>query len=162
MPVYCNLMLYQLIVGKLSPDFLSELPTSHRGTDVVLLVVDKLSKRAIFIPTSKTVTAPDVLQLFVDNVFTKRDVPTTIISDRDPIVSSKFWRESMDINLNMSTAGHLETDGQSEAMVRVLSDMLRVLYSVRRTTGTCTSRPSNLSIMLPKFRARVVHFSKLI
>ena len=56
-------------------DFVSELPTSGAGFDTVLVIVDKLSKRAIFIPTTKNGTAQDVAQLFQDKLYSTHGVP---------------------------------------------------------------------------------------
>ncbi|GJR07993.1 putative reverse transcriptase domain-containing protein [Tanacetum coccineum] len=58
----------------------------------------------------------------------RHEVPVSIISDRDPRFASKFWRslqKSLGINLDMSTAYHPETDGQSERTIQTLEDMLR-------------------------------------
>lgn len=61
-------------------DFLSELPISENGFDVVLVIVDKLSKLAIFEAVKKTFGAREVAQVFQDRLFAKRGVPITIIS----------------------------------------------------------------------------------
>nr|GFA04958.1 putative reverse transcriptase domain-containing protein [Tanacetum cinerariifolium] len=58
----------------------------------------------------------------------KHGVPVSIISDRDPIFASRFWRslqESLGTNLDMSTAYHPQTDGQSKRTIQTLEDMLR-------------------------------------
>ncbi|GKE89868.1 putative reverse transcriptase domain-containing protein [Tanacetum coccineum] len=58
----------------------------------------------------------------------KHDVPVSIISDRDSHFMSRFWRllqEALGMNLDMSTAYHPQTDGQSERTIQTLKDMLR-------------------------------------
>nr|GEV81035.1 putative reverse transcriptase domain-containing protein [Tanacetum cinerariifolium] len=58
----------------------------------------------------------------------KHGVPVLIISNRDPIFASRFWRslqESLGTSLDMSTAYHPQTDGQSERTIQTLEDMLR-------------------------------------
>ncbi|GJU61413.1 putative reverse transcriptase domain-containing protein [Tanacetum coccineum] len=58
----------------------------------------------------------------------KHGVPMSIISDRDPRFASRFWsslQKSLGTNLDMSTAYHPETDGQSERTIQTLEDMLR-------------------------------------
>ncbi|GKG14960.1 reverse transcriptase domain-containing protein, partial [Tanacetum coccineum] len=54
-------------------------------------------------------------------------VPVSIILDRDPRFASRFWRSLQKLlgtNLDMSTAYHPETDGQSERTIQTLEDML--------------------------------------
>nr|GFA20683.1 reverse transcriptase domain-containing protein [Tanacetum cinerariifolium] len=68
-------------------------------------------------------------QLYLKEIICKHGVPMSIISDRDPIFASRFWRSLqvlLGTNLDMSTAYHLQTDGQSERTIQTLEDMLRV------------------------------------
>nr|GEY70734.1 reverse transcriptase domain-containing protein [Tanacetum cinerariifolium] len=67
-------------------------------------------------------------RLYLKEIVCKHGVPVSIISDRDPIFASRFWRslqESLGTNLDMSTAYHPQTDGQSERTIQTLEDMLR-------------------------------------
>nr|GEZ65819.1 hypothetical protein [Tanacetum cinerariifolium] len=69
-----------------------------------------------------------VRALVVMEIVCKHRMPVLIISDRDPIFASRFWRslqESLGANLDMSTAYHPQTDGQSERTIQTLKDMLR-------------------------------------
>ena len=112
----------------ISMDFVTELPTSSSGFDAVFVIVDKLSKRALFIPTNKTVDTAEAAQLLQSHVFSKHGVPTRIISDRDPRFKSNFWKgmsELLSVKLNISSTDHPQTDGQSEITIRTLSNMLR-------------------------------------
>ena len=109
-------------------DFLSELPLSSSGHDMILVIVDKLSKRGIFVPLNKEVDAPAVAQVFQDRLFTQYGTPKRIISDRDPKFTSRYWRslaELRNVHLNLSTTDHPETDGQSEILICTLCNMLR-------------------------------------
>lgn len=111
-----------------SCDFITDLPHTERGYDSVFVVVDKLSKMVHFIPTQKTATAVQVARLFFDNIFKYHGLPETIISDRDTKFTSGFWQELWRLcgtRLNMSTAFHPQTDGQTERANRTLEDMLR-------------------------------------
>ena len=96
--------------------------------DAVLVVVDKLSKRAWFIPTTSHVTAEETARLYFDRVYREVGWPLRLVSDRDPKFTARVWRELWQLTgttLNMSTADHAETDGQSEGMIRTLTQMLR-------------------------------------
>lgn len=109
-------------------DFLTELPETETGLDAVLVIVEKLSKRGIFCALKKTATAPEVAQIFQDKLFSQHGVPAVIISDRDPKFTSHYWgclTQLTDIQLNMATKDHPQTDGLSENLIRTLSSMLR-------------------------------------
>uniref|UniRef100_H3GRD5 Chromo domain-containing protein n=1 Tax=Phytophthora ramorum TaxID=164328 RepID=H3GRD5_PHYRM len=71
-------------------DFITHLPVSD-GFDVIMVVVDKLSKRPVYIPTHTTATTEDTAKLFFNNVIRYYGIPSTIISDRDPKFTSQFW-----------------------------------------------------------------------
>ncbi|GJS72954.1 putative reverse transcriptase domain-containing protein [Tanacetum coccineum] len=66
--------------------------------------------------------------IWVIEIVCRHGVPVSIISDRDPRFASRFWRslqKSLGTNLDMSTAYHPKTDGQSERTIQTLEDMLR-------------------------------------
>jgi hypothetical protein len=75
-----------------SMDFIEGLPTSGNA-NYIMVVVDKLSKFAHFVSFHHPYTAQKVAQAFQDNIFRLHGLPTHIISDRDPIFTSSFWRE---------------------------------------------------------------------
>nr|GFC13778.1 putative reverse transcriptase domain-containing protein [Tanacetum cinerariifolium] len=67
-------------------------------------------------------------RIYLKEVVTRHRIPVSIISDRDPMFVSNFWRSLQNVlgtRLDMSTAYHLETDGQSERTIQTLEDMLR-------------------------------------
>ncbi|GJZ14684.1 putative reverse transcriptase domain-containing protein [Tanacetum coccineum] len=66
--------------------------------------------------------------MYLKEVVTRHGIPVSIICDRDPRFTSIFWRslqKAMGTNLDMSTAYHPRTDGQSERTIQTLEDMLR-------------------------------------
>ena len=117
-------------------DFIVGLPTTNRGHDAIWVVVDRLTKMCKFIPTKTTVKTPELARLFVENVYRLYGLPANIISDRDQKFNSHFWRavfKRLDTMLNLSTADHPQTDGQTERVNQVLEDMLRAYVSKRQS-----------------------------
>ena len=86
------------------------LRTYHQATTTtILVVVDRLTKQAIFIATTKSMSAPDVASLFIHNVIRLHGLPDSLVSDRDPAFTSHFWRrlqELLGIRANRSSAFH--------------------------------------------------------
>eukprot|EP00043_Microstomoeca_roanoka_P019474 m.219569 g.219569 ORF g.219569 m.219569 type:complete len:1192 (-) comp17002_c0_seq5:791-4366(-) len=119
--------------SSVSMDFLTGLPPSGvERYDTILVIVDRLTKRCHLIPTSKTATARDTADLFIKNIVRLHGMPTSIVSDRDPRFTAKFWSElfrMLGTKLKMSTAAHPETDGQTERQNRTLQEMLRTFVS---------------------------------
>lgn len=120
----------------ISMDFIVSLPRTPRGYDSVLVVVDKLTKMAHFIPTTTKASASDAAGLVLSNVVKLHGVPLAILSDRDPKFVSKFWQclwENMGAESRMSSSYHPQTDGQTERVNRVLEDMLRHFVAPEQT-----------------------------
>jgi transposase InsO family protein len=95
-----------------------------------MVVVDKLTKAAHFIPLKTTHRAANVVDIFLKEVARLHGIPKTIVSDRDPKFTSNFWKglfKGFGMNLNFSTAYHLESDGQIERVNRVIEDIL-IMY----------------------------------
>jgi hypothetical protein len=91
-------------------------------------VVDRFSKSAHFGALHPTYTAYKVAQLFLDMVCKHHGMPRSLVSDRDRIFISQFWRELLKLSgtqLRMSTAYYPETDGQTEVLNRSLEQYLR-------------------------------------
>ena len=108
-------------------DFIVGLPHTNCGHDAIWVVVDRLTKMCQFIPTKTTVKTPELARLFVDNVYRLYGLPANIIGDRDRKFDSHFWRavfKRLDTMLNLSTADHPQTDGQTKRVNQVLEDML--------------------------------------
>ncbi|GJV61474.1 putative reverse transcriptase domain-containing protein [Tanacetum coccineum] len=113
---------------KITMDFISKLPRTSSGYDSIWVIVDRLTKSAHFLPMKKTDSIEKLAQLYLKEIVCKHGVPTSIISDRDSLFTSRFWKslqEAMGTQLDMSTAYHPETDGQSERTIQTLEDMLR-------------------------------------
>ena len=76
-------------------DFITGLPTSTKQNDAIMVVVDKLSKSAHFIPVKSTCKAINITQIFMKEVFRLHGMLQEIISDRDTKFTSKFWKSLM-------------------------------------------------------------------
>ncbi|GJV91131.1 putative nucleotidyltransferase, ribonuclease H [Tanacetum coccineum] len=113
---------------KITMDFVLGLPRTPSGYDSIWVIVDRLTKSAHFLPMKKTDSIEKLAQLYLKEIVCKHGVPTSIISDRDSLFTSRFWKslqEAMGTQLDMRTAYHPETDGQSERTIQTMEDMLR-------------------------------------
>nr|GEY00327.1 putative reverse transcriptase domain, ribonuclease H-like domain, aspartic peptidase domain protein [Tanacetum cinerariifolium] len=109
-------------------DVVTKLPKSSQGYDTIWVIVDRLTKSAIFTPIRETDPMDKLARIYLKEVVTRHGIPVSIISDRDPRFASNFWRSlqnTLGTRLDMSTAYHSETDGQSERTIQTLEDMLR-------------------------------------
>jgi len=114
--------------NSISMDFIEQLPASTRFT-AILVIVDRLSKQAIFIPTHDTIISPELMKLFLLHVFSKHGVPAHITSDRGTeFVSHFFWSlgKALNMCLHFTSGYHLEGDGQTERSNQTLEQYLRV------------------------------------
>jgi hypothetical protein len=87
-----------------------------------------LTKQAIFVRINETITAQQLANVFIDHVYSKHGLPQVLVSDRDPRFNSTFWRTlftALGTKLNLSTAYHPQTDGQTERTHRTIEQILR-------------------------------------
>nr|GFB89249.1 putative reverse transcriptase domain-containing protein [Tanacetum cinerariifolium] len=108
-------------------DFVTKLPKSPQGYDTIWVIVDRLTKSAIFAPMRETDPLEKQAKLYLKEVVSRYGIPVSIICDRDPRFASRFWRtlqKALGTSLDMSTTYHPETDGQSERTIQTLEDML--------------------------------------
>lgn len=113
---------------EITADRIVKLPKTKNGHTAILVVVDRLTKMAHFIPCKNESTAQDMARLFVDHVWKLRGMPLRITTDRGPEFTNKFIAalcELVGTKHCKSTAYHPQSDGQTERMNRVLEDMLR-------------------------------------
>nr|GEW57227.1 putative reverse transcriptase domain-containing protein [Tanacetum cinerariifolium] len=92
------------------------------------VIVDRLAKSAYFILVNEKFKMERLTCLYLKEIVCRHGVPVSIISNQDPRFASNFWRSlqvSLGTNLDMSTAYHPQTDGQSERTIQTLEDMLR-------------------------------------
>lgn len=118
---------------QVTTDFIVKLPNSA-GFDTILVVVDKNTKLAHFIPTTETIDSNGTAMLYLHHVWKHHGTPEKIISDRGPVFVSKFMRrlyELLRIHPAPTTAFHPQSDGQTERVNQVLEQMLR-MFTTRR------------------------------
>lgn len=120
----------------LSLDFITHLPTSH-GFTVILVVVDFFSKGVHYSALPTHHSTFKVVTLFMDIIYKHHGFPQSIVSDRDPIFISSFWKELFRLcgtRLRMSTTYHPKTNNQTEVMNRVLEQYLRAFTHSQPTS----------------------------
>ena len=96
----------------ISMDFVIDLPRTPSG-----IVVDRLTKSAMFIPIKETWSMEKLANAYIHNVVPRFIVPSDIMSDRDSRFLSRFWgklQQAFGTKLKMSTAFHPMMDGQTE------------------------------------------------
>ncbi|GJQ92310.1 putative reverse transcriptase domain-containing protein [Tanacetum coccineum] len=92
------------------------------------VIVDRLTKSAHFLPMREDDTLEKLTRQYLKEVVSRHEVPVSIISDHDGRFTLHFWKslnKALGTRLDMSTASHLQTDGQSERTIQTLEDMLR-------------------------------------
>ena len=97
--------------------------------------MDKFSKQAYFLPIRKTIKADHMAKVFMAQIFKHHGMPKSIVSDRDPRMTSLFWRalfDNMGTKLDFSSAFHPQTDGQSEIANSTILDMLKCYVAERK------------------------------
>jgi len=102
--------------NSISMDFIEKLP-SFSSFDTILVIVDRLSKQAIFIPTHDTITSVELARLFVTHVFLKHGVPSHVTSDHGSEFVSHFFHSlgtALDMRLHFTSRYHPEANGQAE------------------------------------------------
>jgi hypothetical protein len=119
-----------------SLDFVEGLPKSG-GYDTIMVIIDKFTKYGHFLPLKHPYTAMTVAQLYVDQVYKLHSLPSVIISDRDKVFTSAFWKQLFtltDTTMNMSSSYHPQTDGQTERLNQCMETYLRCM------TQACPSK----------------------
>jgi hypothetical protein len=107
-------------------DFITDLPTV-KAKNSILVVVDRLTKMAHFTACSKSITAEETTQSILDGIIRLHGLPEEIMFDRGPQFASKFWRrlfELLKVDIRLSSAFHLETDGRTERTNQTLEQYL--------------------------------------
>ena len=105
---------------RITIDFVVGLPLTGRRHDSVWVVVDRLTKSAHFLPVRINYSLDKLAELYIKEIVRLHGIHVSIISDRDPRFTSRFWgklQEALSTRLNFSTTFHPQTDRQSERVI---------------------------------------------
>ncbi|GBG90337.1 hypothetical protein CBR_g50585 [Chara braunii] len=109
-----------------SIDFMDAGVKSRHGKSQVMVIVDRFSKYAVFIPLPSEARTELVIRKFFEHWVSEHGVPLSIVSDRDTRFTIQNWQELMRVygsKLLMSSGCHLETNGQTEQMNKILQQV---------------------------------------
>jgi len=120
--------------SSISMDFIVQLPES-KGYTAVLVVVDRFTKMAHFIPTTDDVDAEGTVSLFLSRIVSAHGLPDDIVSDRGTTFVAQFTQsvmQALGVTQNLSTAFHPQTDGQTERTNATLEQYLRCFINYQQ------------------------------
>ena len=102
-------------------DFFIGLSRTRRQHDAIWVIVDRLAKSAHFLPVSNDDPLDKLAQLYVEEIVRLHGVPVSIVSDRDPRFTSRFWsslQDAMGTRLHFSTGFYPQIDGRQRELFR--------------------------------------------
>ncbi|KAL5526401.1 hypothetical protein ACEPAF_8124 [Sanghuangporus sanghuang] len=120
---------------EITMDYVTGLPTTSKGNNAILVVVDRFSKMGTFIPTTVKANSKTTADLMINYVYSKVGTPKTVISDRGPQFASRFTEQvnqALGIETKLSTAYHPQTDGQTERVNQEMEQLLRCYSSLQQ------------------------------
>ena len=126
---------------RITMDFVVGLPKTQKGSNVVWVIVDRLTKSAHFLPIRWGSTLEQLAERYISEIVQLYGVPVCIVSDRDPRFTSRFWeslQRALGPKLHFSKAFHPQMDGQSERTIQTLEEMLRACVMNSKVLGTST------------------------
>jgi len=105
---------------QISMDFVTGLPRTSTGHDAIWVIVDRLTKSAHILLIRVDYTLERLARIYIQEIIRLHGIPLLIVSNRDSMFTSRFWRAFQKVlgtELQMSTAYHPQTDGQSEQTI---------------------------------------------
>jgi hypothetical protein len=113
----------------ISMDFITGLPTTAKQNDAIMVVVDKLSNFAHFVPVKSTCKEIDIANIFMKEISRLHGMPREIVSDGDIKFTSSFWKSLMvgfETKFLFTIAYRPQIDGHTERVNQILEDMIRM------------------------------------
>ena len=111
-----------------SIDFMLGLPVTQRKNNVILVIVDRITKTVHFIAMRNTWTIDQLARAYLEEIVRLNGISSSIVSDRDTRFQSELWQKQQKVCrtlLRFSTAFHPAKDGQTECTIQTLENMLR-------------------------------------
>ncbi|GKC35819.1 putative reverse transcriptase domain-containing protein [Tanacetum coccineum] len=126
-------------------DFVTKLPKTAAGQDTIWVIIDRLTKSTHFLPMREDDMLEKLTRQYLKEVVSRHGVPVLIISDRDGRFTSyfrKYLNKALGTRLDMSTAYHPETDGQSERTIQTYHTSIKAasfeaLYGRKCRSSIC-------------------------
>ncbi|MCO5550084.1 hypothetical protein L7F22_003563 [Adiantum nelumboides] len=118
-------------------DFIFDLPRTPTENDGIQTIICKFSNQVHFVPARKKIKSEHMVKLFIHNIFKYHGMPQSIVSDRDPRMTSLFWKtlfENIGTTLKFSSSFHPQTDGQSKEPNSSVLDLLKCYVSEHKAT----------------------------
>lgn len=145
----------------ISLDFITGLPKTMNGNNAILNVIDRLSKERHYIACvsgDEGTSTEETLNMLIDHVYKLHGAPASIVSDRGPQFVSALWKsfnKRLGTQMNLSTAFHPETDGQTREPIRILRYSFEHIHVKTRMTGTVGSQwpSSRITTLSPQLLA---------
>ena len=75
-------------------DFVTGLPRTKTNHDTIWVIIDRLTKSAHFMPINERYTVDKLMDIYLKEIVVRHGVHVAIVSDRDPMFNSRFWRSS--------------------------------------------------------------------
>jgi len=145
-----QLLIHEQPWNSISMDFIEQLPDSL-GYTVILVIVCRLLKQGIFIPTHDTITSAALTKLFVLHVFSKHGVPSHVTSDQGSEFVSYFFKslgKDLDMKLHFTSGYHPEGNGQTKHVNKPRNNTSESIATINRTIGpSCYPFPNSPTTM---------------
>ncbi|GJW25999.1 putative reverse transcriptase domain-containing protein [Tanacetum coccineum] len=109
-------------------DFIMKLQRTSSGHEPIWVIVDRLTKSAHFLAVHEDYKTERLARLYINEIIARHDEPMSIIPDHDSHFTSGIWQslqKALGTHIDLSTAYHPQTDGQSGCTIQTLEDMLR-------------------------------------